>query len=218
MNVAENEYFPRLVIFLHCEENMDRRVPGHIRLESQGQPSGVLQGSRSWHLMEMCVTAFFSASGRFGLGPSGSIFLFSDFTRTLRSAGSVCMLQRKNGEPSLPWSQPSAGSTGNSGVWAQSPNFGVDVIQGNLGLPKLGLFSWAELITSLICVLSLNTQNTLDFLHRRELMGTENWQPWVWFSVQLTSCVTLGMFASVSSPVNGENDVLSFPDHVKIKW
>lgn len=161
-NVVRSASFPRLVIFLH-QEVYDRWVSGQVNRSHGGPPSQT--GPRPRCLVEVWIMSrsIFPASGRFRLGPSGKIGLFSDFPRILRSAGYVCW-ERKvirfhyhEANPALvPWEIVGFGLI--------PPSFEVNVLQGNLSLPQIVSYFWAKVITGLICVLSWNKTKHLRFI------------------------------------------------------
>lgn len=214
MNVVGNEYFPRLVVSctVKC---MDRWVPGHIHLEPQGSASSGPAGRQKLASCGVCVIAFPSLwkIWTWVVRENLPIFGFHKDPEVCR----VCML-KKSDNFSLSWSKPSTGSIGISGVLVHPPNFKVGVIPGDLGLLKLLLFSelkWSQ-AWSVFC--PERKQNTFNLLYGGKLPGFEKWQPYIWIRVlQLTSCVAVGTFASVSLLVNGENDP-PFPYSVKSKW
>lgn len=174
-NVVEKESFPGWVIFLHCEENVDRWVPGHIRLQSQGQPSRVLGPQALVSCGDGCHSLFLGLRRiwTWAIREHLPIFSFHQDPKVCRA----CMLKRKvigshyhEANPALvPWEIVR--------LWLIPQMLTLTSFRQPWS-PQIVSYFWTEVIMNLICVLSWNKTKHPRCVILREIMGFE--QPWVW--------------------------------------
>lgn len=207
----KTEYFPRLLISLHCE------VYGQMSPWSQSSGvTGVSLLGLCWAsepgILWKCVYSSSPASGRFGLGLSWKIFPIFRFYKDLKVC-KACTLIKKSDSFSWSWNKPSIGSMGNSGAWTHPPTLKLMSFRATLVSPDFPLFlSWSDHSSDLCSVLKQNE------LYSGKLMCSENWQPQFESGFFILPAVYLWARLPQFPHLSLGKIILSFPHIVTIKW